>query len=63
MQLETIITIAISIFSFGVFYGTLSNKIKQLESKLHDWKNIEAKVTKMEVQIDFIFEKLKNNIT
>lgn len=59
MQAETIVTVVISIFSFGVFYGTLSNKIKQLEAKLNDWKNIEAKVTKMEVQIDFIFEKLK----
>lgn len=59
MQTETIVTIAISIFSFGVFYGTLSNKIKQLETKLNDWKSIEAKVAKMEVQIDFIFEKLK----
>ena len=59
MQAETIITILVSIFSFGTIYGTLSSKIKQLESKLNDWKVIESKVTKMEVQIDFIFEKLK----
>lgn len=59
MQAETIVTIVISIFSFGTIYGTLSNKIKQLETKLNDWKVIESKVTKMEVQIDFIFEKLK----
>lgn len=59
MQAETIVTIIVSIFTLGTIYGTLSNKIRQLETKLDDWKAIESKVTKMEVQIDFIFEKLK----
>lgn len=59
MQLETIITILISIFGIGATYGTLSSKIKHLETNLADYKDINAKVTKIEVQIEFIVEKVK----
>lgn len=59
MQMEAATTIAISVFSAGVVWGTLNNRIKQLEAKTSDLKDIGSKVTKMEVQIDFIFQKLK----
>jgi len=59
MQPETIITILISIFGIGATYGALSSKIKHLESNLSDYKDIGAKVTKIEVQIEYIVEKVK----
>ena len=60
MNQETVLTVICSIFAIGVTYGTLHNRIKQLETKLTDWKGIETKIAKIEVQIDFIVEKLKN---
>lgn len=59
MQLETILTIVTSIFGIGAVYGTLASKIKHLESNLADYKDIGSKVAKIEVQIEFIVEKVK----
>lgn len=59
MQPETILTILISIFGIGATYGTLSSKIKHLESSLSEYKDIGSKVAKIEVQIEFIVEKVK----
>ena len=59
MQPEQIITILISIFGIGTTYGTLSSKIKHLEAHLSDYKDIGSKVAKIEVQIEFIVEKVK----
>ena len=59
MHPETILTILISIFGIGATYGTLSSKIKHLESNLADYKDIGAKVSKIEVQIEFIVDKVK----
>ena len=54
MILETCLQLLLCIFSIGITYGTLNNRIKQVESTLEDHKNIGERLARIEERLNLL---------
>lgn len=57
MTLETGMELLLCIFSIGITYGTLNNRIKQVESTLEDHKNISERLARIEERLNLLINK------
>lgn len=58
MSNEVIICIVSFIFSSGVIYGSLNNRLKHIERNLQDNNGISERLAKIEGQIQLILNSL-----
>ena len=56
---ETILSIFTFIFCSGVVYGSLNNRIRNIENLLNKQNNIVERLTKLETEISFLIENIK----
>jgi len=61
MSSETIFTIFTFIFCSGVVYGSLNNRIKNIENLLHKQDNIAERITRLETEIKFLINQIKSS--
>ena len=61
MTSETILTIFTFIFCSGVVYGSLNNRIKNIENLLHKQDNIAERITRLETEIKFLINQIKSS--
>ena len=61
MTSETIFTIFTFIFCSGVVYGSLNNRIKNIENLLHKQDNIAERITRLETEIKFLINQIKSS--
>jgi hypothetical protein len=59
MSLETGMELLLCIFSIGITYGTLNNRIKQVESTLEDHKNISERLARIEERLNLLIKQNK----
>ena len=57
MNLQNGIELLLCIFSIGITYGSLSNRIKQLENTLEDQKNIGERLARIEERLNLLINK------
>lgn len=57
MTLQQGTEILLFIFSLGITYGSLSNRIKQLENTLQDHKNIGERLARIEERLEILLNK------
>ena len=57
MSLETGMELLLCIFSIGITYGTLNNRIKQVESTLEDHKNISERLARIEERLNLLINQ------
>ena len=57
MTLETGMELLLCIFSIGITYGTLNNRIKQVESTMEDHKNISERLARIEERLNLLINK------
>lgn len=57
MTLQQGTEILLFIFSLGITYGSLNNRIKQLESTLQDHKNIGERLARIEERLEILLNK------
>ena len=62
MILETCLQLLLCIFSIGITYGTLNNRIKQVESTLEDHKKIGERLARIEERLNLLINKNNNNV-
>ena len=60
MMTEVIIPVISFIFCSGVIYGSLSSRIKQVETQVHESKDIAQRLAKIEVQMEIIIKNLND---
>jgi hypothetical protein len=60
MNLDVLIPVISFIFCSGVIYGSLNNRMKQIESQIQDGKDIAQRLAKIEVQMEIIIKKINN---
>ena len=57
MTVSNALELLLCIFSIGITYGTLSNRIKQIESTLDDQKSIAERLARIEERINILLTK------
>jgi hypothetical protein len=57
MNLQNGIELLLCIFSIGITYGSLNNRIKQLENTLEDQKNIGERLARIEERLNLLISK------
>jgi hypothetical protein len=57
MNVSSALELLLCIFSIGITYGTLSNRIKQIESTLDDQKSIAERLARIEERINILVNK------
>jgi hypothetical protein len=57
MNFQNCIELLLCIFSIGITYGSLNNRIKQLESTLEDQKNIGERLARIEERLNLLINK------
>jgi hypothetical protein len=62
MNLETGLELLLCIFSIGITYGTLNNRIKQVESTLENHKDIGERLARIEERLNLLINKNTNNV-
>jgi hypothetical protein len=62
MNAETGLELLLCIFSIGITYGTLNNRIKQIENTLQDHKNIAERLARIEERLNTLINKKDNNV-
>jgi hypothetical protein len=61
MSSETIFSIFTFIFCSGVVYGSLNNRIKNIENLLHKQDNIAERITRLETEIKYLINQIKSS--
>ena len=59
MNLQSAMEILLCIFSIGITYGSLNNRIKQIESTLEDTKSIAERLARIEERLNMLINKTK----
>ena len=62
MSLETGLELLLCIFSIGITYGTLNNRIKQVEHTLDNHKDIGERLARIEERLNLLINKNNNNV-
>ena len=57
MNLQSAMEILLCILSIGITYGSLNSRVKQVESKLDDQKNIGERLARIEERLDILLTK------
>jgi hypothetical protein len=57
MNFQNAIELLLCIFSIGITYGSLNNRIKQLENTLEDQKNIGERLARIEERLNLLINK------
>lgn len=57
MNAQNAMELLLCIFSIGITYGTLSNRIKQIESTLEDHKSISERLARIEERLNILVNK------
>jgi hypothetical protein len=57
MTLETGMELLLCIFSIGITYGTLNNRIKQVESTLENHKDIGERLARIEERLNLLINQ------
>lgn len=57
MSIETGLELLLCIFSIGITYGTLNNRIKQIENTLEDHKSIAERLARIEERLNMLINK------
>jgi hypothetical protein len=57
MSLETGMQLLLCIFSIGITYGTLNNRIKQVESTLENHKDIGERLARIEERLNLLINQ------
>lgn len=60
MDQQTIITISSAIFTAGAVYGMLNTRLKALETKMQEHKDINEKFARIEERLNFLIEHFVN---
>ena len=60
MITEVLIPVISFIFCSGVIYGSLSSRIKQIETQVHEGRDIAERLAKIEVQMEIIIKNLND---
>lgn len=61
MNVQSALEVLLCIFSIGITYGTLNNRIKQVENTLQDHKNIAERLARIEERLTILLNKSTNN--
>lgn len=61
MSIETGLELLLCIFSIGITYGTLNNRIKQVENTLENHKDIGERLARIEERLNLLINKNNNN--
>lgn len=59
MNVEIIIPVISFIFCSGVIYGSLNNRIRNIERQIHESKDIAERLAKIETQIEILITNIK----
>lgn len=59
MSAEVIIPVISFIFCSGVIYGSLNNRIRNIERQIHENKDIAERLAKIETQIEILITNIK----
>lgn len=62
MTLQDGAEILLFIFSLGITYGSLNNRIKQLENTLENHKNIAERLARIEERLNLLINKNTNHV-
>lgn len=57
MNVQSALELILCIFSVGITYGTLLNRIKHIESTLEDHKNIAERLARIEERLTILLNK------
>jgi hypothetical protein len=60
MEQTTIVAIISAIFTAGISYGMLNTRIKTLEVKMQEHKDINEKFARIEERLNFLIEHFVN---
>ena len=60
MSADVIIPVISFIFCSGVIYGSLNSRIRQIETQIHEGKDIAQRLAKIEVQMEIIIKNLND---
>lgn len=60
MEQTTIVAIVSAIFTAGISYGMLNTRIKALEVKMNEHKDINEKFARIEERLNFLIEHFVN---
>lgn len=59
MNFELLIPVISFIFCSGVIYGSLNNRIRNIERQIHESKDIAERLAKIETQIEILVTNIK----
>ena len=57
MNVQSAMEILLCIFSIGITYGSLNNRIKQVENTLDDHKSIAERLARIEERLTILLNK------
>jgi hypothetical protein len=62
MGIEVIVQLVFTVLSIGIVYGSFNTRVKAIETKLDDQKNIGERLARIEEQTKLLLEHFINKV-